>query len=98
LASEDDWTDLARPSADNGGLTMIETARLYGVPLPTVRTAYVWGQLGKPDEWSVWHADASRVHRFFGQQDQRDSMLSAAAGRARSKAAALREQLERGKS
>jgi hypothetical protein len=94
-ADEDDWSDLARPCGENGGLTMIEAAKIYGVPLRDVRAAYVWSDLGKPDQWAVWYADPRTVRGFFGKRDERQVMASAASSRAIKRAAVLRERLKR---
>lgn len=95
LADDGDWSDLARPSADNGGTTMIQAAQMCSRPMSEVRAAFVWGDLGKPDQWAVWYADPAKVRGFFQPQDCRQSMASAATSRARSEAQQLREQIRR---
>lgn len=97
VEDDGDWSDLARPSGENGGLTMIEAAKIYGVPLRDVRAAYVWSDLGKPDQWAVWYADPRTVRGFFGKPEERQVMASAAASRAITRAALLRERLRQDK-
>lgn len=58
--------------AKRSKLTALEASHKFGLPLPVVWRAFVWGlpdlvaPIGRPDEWSVWWASAQEADRVLG--------------------------------
>lgn len=84
------------------GVTPLDVARRYRLPLGAVMVEFVWADLhgrvpiGKPDEWSVWHAHPRDVRERFGpiRQELETAAQPVAVQRAASKAAAIRDLIE----
>lgn len=53
----------ARPSV----VTMLDACRLYEKPYREVRRAFIYGGLGRRDDYDVWFAQPSTLKEAFGK-------------------------------
>lgn len=75
-----------RPAAARG-VTILQAAGTWGVPLSAMRRAYVGGaprqRIGRRDQWDVWFCERETLVEHFGEPGARSAAVAKQYARAR---------------